>query len=337
MHRTIPLLLAALALAVPACGDDDTAAPTTTTDTTSADEGTTTTTTSTPGGGQDWTRCENPEGFAVSSPADWVTNDGSVVEPCSQFDPEPFDVPEATDERVAAITAYVDPVPYSEVGIGQADTQDERALTAVDGHQAVRIEGPAGELYPDGATSVRYLIDLDRGLDDEGAGTLFLDTVELTGMDFGRNVAVLDRMVRTLELTGAFDADRYPDQTVVARYEGGGNTFSAGGSVVDDEVCIAAPLDESTMETCFATPADEDVAFGDLSGELFPLFVGVTGEEVFRVELEQASSTTSYLPVAIEGTDTRGFALPSSPTAGARITWFDLAGEQLGSRDVART
>ena len=330
MTRTILVLFAAIALLIGACGDDDDTAATTTTQTseTSTTDASTTTTTD-PDETDGWQRCDNPEGFSLSYPADWETNDGSVVAECSQFDPESFQVPEATDARVAAITAFVDPVAFNDVAAPERDSENQRDLTAVDGHQAVRLEGPAGELYPDDATSVRYIIDLSLGIDD-GAGTLFVDTIELSDMDFDRNVGVLDRMVRTIEL----DAEDQFDRPVVARYEGGSNLFSAGGYAEAGERCVAAPLDENTMTECFNPPGSDALRFADLSGDLFPLLAGVTGTSVFRIEVEQPSSTTSYLPVRIPDTDSRGFAVPITPDDGTRISWYDIDGNQLGTRGV---
>ena len=334
MLRTILALFTPLALLVTACGGDDEGAERTTSTTTepvTTTTDTSVTTTSSPDDTDAWTRCDNPEGFSLSYPGDWRTNDGSVVPECSQFDPEPFEVPEATDERVAAITAFVDPVRFADVAAPQQEEGVDRAVTAVDGHQAVRIEGPAGELYPDDATAVRYVVDLSFGIDD--ARTLFLDTIELSDTDFERDVGVLDRMARTIEL----DAEDRFDRAVVARYEGGGNLFSAGGHVEDGTHCIAAPLDEDTRSRCFDPPAADGARFGDLSGDLFPLFVGVTGSDVFRIEVDQTGTTTSYLPVRIDGTDSRGFAVPITVGAGATVSWFDIDGEELGSAPAVGT
>lgn len=148
-----------------------------------------------------WTRCESPEGFAVEYPASWHTNGE-----CSQFHPEPFEPPGATDERVAAITAYVDPVPFEEVALGDTAGEPERRATTVDGLPAVRLayETGAEGFWPEGTPVTLYAVDLSAGGDTPAGGqprTLFLDTVGLTTFDYGRNQGVLDEMAGTLEVS----------------------------------------------------------------------------------------------------------------------------------------
>ena len=330
MTRTILVLFASLALLVGACGDDDDTAATTTTETSEtsiSDPTSTTTTTTDPDSTDGWERCENPDGFSLAHPAEWSTNDGTVVGECSQFDPEPFEVPEATDERVAAITAYVDPVPFDQVAAPGDSPGSDRAVTSVDGHQAVRVEGPAGELYPEGTSSVRYMIDMGVGTEERDE-TLFVDTLDLPGMDYEENVTVLDRMVRTIEFTDGGPDD---EQTVVARYGGGGTPFAAAGEVDDGTACVTAPIEGDSRSECFNAPDGDGLRFTDLSGELLPIVAGVTGSRVFRVDAEIGSGTFSFLPVAIDGT-TRGFAMPIDLDDVRQLTWHDLRGTQLGAR-----
>lgn len=197
MPRSVIALFGALALLIASCGDDDDSAAGTTTTSeapTSSDPTTTTTTGPTDG----WERCENPEGFSIEYPSDWATNDGTVTERCGLFDPDPFDVPDATDARVAAVSAYVDAVPFDDVEDGLADDVTA-TTTAVDGQRALRTEGPAGELYGDDVRRTAYIVDLPTPNDD-AERTLFVDVVEADGVDYDAAVAVLDRMMTTIDL-----------------------------------------------------------------------------------------------------------------------------------------
>ena len=330
MRLRILALFGALALLAAACGDDDgeTAATTTTSEpaTTSTDP----TTTTDPIEG--WQRCENPEGFSVAHPREWTTNDGSVTEACSLFDPEPFDVPEATDARVAAISAYVDDVPFHEVA-APGDEHD-RAISVVDGHQAVRTVGPAGELYGDDTERTVYAVDLALGVDD-GPGTLFLDVVDLDSVAYDSAVTALDRMVKTVDLS-------VPDESesgVVARYEGAA-PWTARLAERNGEPCITAPAADDGTTNCFTALSPDAVRFADHSGDRFSAVAGVTGDDVFRVDLTTGSPVLSYLPVTpgtgVDGSPTgvRGWAAPVPLDDVEQITWFALDGTPLGARTV---
>lgn len=199
----LPAALVALLLALTGCGgdagdSDDEGAGGDATTTTSAAPGTaTTTTTTTDEAGEAMVRCENPEGFTLEHPASWHTNGR-----CSQFHPEPFEDPGATDERVAAITAYIDPVPFDAVPPDDA----ERTPMTLDGLRAARLEYETGEdgFWPEGTPVTLYAVDLSSaGAPDDEPRTLFLDTVGTEPFDHARNREVLDRMARTLEITAA--------------------------------------------------------------------------------------------------------------------------------------
>ncbi|GAB2693236.1 hypothetical protein [Thalassiella azotivora] len=192
----------ALGLVLAACGaeGDGAPAPTETTTTVTATPTGTPTTTPTQDG-PELTRCDNPEGFSIAYPEDWSTNSGDVVAACSQFHPEPFDVPAGTDERVAAVVAYVDPVPFDVATDPGAATDVDRTPTTVDGRQAVRLEYTAtgDALWPAGTPVTLYAVDLTTESQDR---TLFLTTVGTPDMQYEQNQDVLDRMVGTLELDG---------------------------------------------------------------------------------------------------------------------------------------
>ena len=325
MARLLLALFASLSLLAAACGDDDEgAAPTTDDTTTTTGDSDETTTTQPEEPTATWERCENPAGFAVSYPASWETNDGSVTTACSQFDPDPFSVPEATDERVAAITAYVDPVDFNEVA-APGDEESDRAVTSVDGHQAVRTIQTGSELYGEDTEITMYTIDLALGVDD-GPGTLFIDVVDTAGVDYASSVRVMDRMVRTIDLTVA---DRAPDD-VVARYEGAA-PFSAALDVEAGEPCLTTPTQGEPTTRCFTLPGPDAVRAADYSAELFAAFGGAAGADVFRIDIDTESGTFSYLPVAVGG-PVRGWAAPIEGASVERLTWFGLDGAELGSR-----
>lgn len=331
MPRSIIALFGAFALLIASCGDDDdSAGPTTTEAPTTTSSDATTPTTSDPVDG--WARCDNPEGFSIAYPGDWTTNDGAVTERCSLFDPEAFEVPAATDARVAAVSAYVDDVPFNEVAAPQ--TGEDHATTVVDGHQAVRTEGPAGELYGEDTRRTAYAVDLAIGVDD-GPGTLFVDVVGVDGVDYDGAVAVLDRMVKTIEL----DVDDRSEGDVVARYEGAA-PWTARLSERSGEPCVTAPSTDEGTTACFTTASADALRFADYSGDLFTTVGGVTGDAVFRVDLTTDSGSFSYLPVTPGAGETgspegvRGWAVPIPLERVEQISWSDIDGEQLGARVV---
>jgi hypothetical protein len=164
--------------------------------------------------------CQSPDGFSIDHPASW-----EAVSDCGQFGPAPVAEPEqGTDERTGVVSAYVDPVPFDEVS-QPVPGEQSRAVSTVDGLQAVRVESQStGEgVYPAGTATVTWLVDLSVGVDDEPA-TLFVNAVDVRDdVDFDRAVTTMDRMVRSLELTAG---DAVDGETVVARYEGGGAPFT---------------------------------------------------------------------------------------------------------------
>lgn len=310
-----------------ACGDDDTEQARDTTTTTVVTTTTTTpdtTTTTGPDGDSD--RCENPEGFSVVPPDGWVVNDGDVVEPCSQWHPEPFEVPDSTDERVAAITAYVDPVPYAQAAAPVEGRDEDRAVTTVDGRQAVRLSYEIGDggLYAPGTPITVYLVDLT-SVDGDPA-TLFVDTIGLESFDHESNVEALDRMMQTLQVT-AEDVDT--DPSVVASYLGGGGGFSVTAEHRRGETCLRIPPHGD--EVCTDDPAGDQVhtvALRDLMGDLL---AGVTGAQVWRIDaVERGDGTVhSYLPAPVPGTDLGGFAFTRGLDDFERLVLRDVTGEEL--------
>jgi hypothetical protein len=142
--------------------------------------------------------CTSPAGFRVGFPADWSVNAGETVAGCSRFAPSDFDVPEATDVRVAAIAFSVEVAPFDRVAEARPDERARRELT-VDGRDAVRIERVTQDgLYPTGTPITSYAIRLEDA--DGGPRTLVADTVGVPALDHERNTEVLDEMVASLDL-----------------------------------------------------------------------------------------------------------------------------------------
>jgi hypothetical protein len=141
--------------------------------------------------------CTGPA-YRVEYPAGWATNEPGSLPACSWFGPgEVVLVPEASDVRTAPVTFAVVPA-----GVGALDVPlpDEvgRETLAVDGRPAVRVRQVATVgLYPPGTRITTYAVDLGEGR------TLVADALELPGSDHTADVAVLDGMVRSLQLDGA--------------------------------------------------------------------------------------------------------------------------------------
>lgn len=333
-----PITIAAVVLLLVACdgaADTDptapppetttTTSPTSTMMTTSSTTTTTFTTTTAPGEAslQPTVRCESPEGYAISYPEGWSTNSGDVVAECGQFAPERFEVPDGTDERVAAVTVYVDPVPFTEVAAPD-DTRDaDRAVTAVDGLHAVRLEYETGSdgPWPEGTPITLYAIDV--GTESEER-TLLVDTVGLSGFDYERNQEVLDRMISSLDV----DMDGVDDDPdVVARYEGGGGGFSVEGAVRGEQVCLRIPPEGE--EVCTEVPAPDQLHTVQLEN-LEQVLAGVTGDEVHAVTAERRDGTDfTALPAAIGDTDVRGFSFVFGLDEIERFVLTDVRGNEV--------
>lgn len=266
--------------------------------------------------------CPSTEGFSISYPEDWSTNDSNIVAPCTMFDPEPFEVQDGTDARFAAINAYVDQVPFTDA----LPASDDRSVTAIDGHQAVRVDGAAdGQgLYDDGTRYTRYLVDV------EDQQTLILDLIDV-GLDdgaFEQLRPTLDRMARSLTIEGQTSGD-----SVVARFSGGGAPFSVTATPDDDQLCLeTAPEGD---EYCFAAPAPDGVGFAAVDGSAIDAVIGVAGNEVFRIVATlDDDEEMAVLPVRATDTGIGGWALPIAAQRVTALTWFDLAGNQLESADM---
>jgi hypothetical protein len=327
-------ILGALALAAGACGDTtESGSPGSTTSpepvttmpqpSTSAPPNTTTTAPALPGG--DLERCESPEGFAISAPVSWATNEGDVVPRCGQFDPEPFRVPRGTDERVAAISVYVERVPFATAARPREGRDEARAVTATDGRQAVRVSYRAtGEgLYPEGIPITSYLVDFGR--EDGDQETLILDTVGTPPFDYETNVVVLDRMFQTLDIT---DESVASDRSVIAAYRGGGGGFTVTAQATGGRICLEIPPRGEPV--CTDPPGRGQVHTIALRDLTDTVHAGVTGAEVWRVELVTPSGEShSYLPAPVPGHDSGAYAFHDTVGGVDRLVLYKVTGEEL--------
>lgn len=268
--------------------------------------------------------CDSPEGYSVDYPAGWETNSGEVLPECSRFDPEPFEVPEATDERVAAIGVRVESVPFAQVASFDEDRNADRAVTTIDGLQAVRLqyEATGDGLWPEGTPIAMYAVDLGE------ERTLILDTVGVGDFDFEENAETLDRMARTvrIDMEGVAEAPN-----VVAAYGGGGGAFSVEARVVDSEACLRIPPDGD--EVCTDLPAPDQLHTVQLES-LEPVLAGVVGEEVWAVTAHLRDGTTStVLPAPIGMSGAAGFALTVGLGEIDRFVLTDIEGNELRTVD----
>jgi hypothetical protein len=279
--------------------------------------------------------CTSPEGFGVSYPRAWFTNDGSVVPECSQFSPDQFQVPEGTDERVAPITIFIDPVPFFRAATPDLETEQSRAPTVLDGRQAVRIDSTAGEdgFYPEGTRQIRYLVDLSDGEEaGDDSQTLFLDTVGTANFDFETSAGVLDRMAQTLTITAGEEPQNAT--TAVARYGGGGGAFSVVAEEDSGEICFRIPPEGEPG--CTAEPTIGDVEFLELTlvGPRSVL-AGSAGSQVFRIEARQTDGgRLNFLPAPIGDGENRGWALTAGSSEVSELIWYSINGRELGRQAV---
>ena len=195
MYRALPLLLLALVLA--ACGGDDEASAPDTGEpaTTAAPEPGDATTT----GVDVAATCTNDDlGYTIDYPDGWWANGGDVAPPCSYFNPEPIELPEASEPPPTAARVDVEPVAFERV-VGEQLGREilSREDVQVAGRPAARLEFEStGEALLDAGTRLyQYVVDLG------GGEVLIATTQEADDLDYERNKQVLDAMVESLELS----------------------------------------------------------------------------------------------------------------------------------------
>lgn len=146
------------------------------------------------------TQCTNPvDGYRIEYPAEWHTNDGTVVSECRLFDPQPLELePDTEIPSDIAVSIQREPVAFETV---TREPHGERELSrqelTVGGRPAVcqDIELLEDLLRPAGSRSYRCAVDLD-------GETLIAVTHEEGEPAFETAKRVLDAMIRTLEFTG---------------------------------------------------------------------------------------------------------------------------------------
>lgn len=268
--------------------------------------------------------CANPQGFTIGRPEAWSTNSGDVVPECSQFHPEPFEVPAGTDERVAAITTYIDPVPFTEAATPSAAVNLDRADTVLDGRQAVRLQYEAAEggFWPAGTPVTAYVVELP---EQDGPRTLFLDTVGVGDLDYATNRVVLDRMARSLDLGAQGRED------VIAFY-GGVADLAVTAETVGSEICLSIVGDADSI--CVSQPVPGTLQTAML-GDVGPVLAGVATADVFRVTMDlRTGGTSSVLPAPVTGSDTVAFAVPINLDAVERFHLLDLTGATIAVVEI---
>lgn len=143
-----------------------------------------------------WQECRHAAGYVARYPADWVTNDGSVMPPCALFDPEPFTVPPASEvPEDIAVTIHVDEVSYDDVaGSDFAIDILESDDVTVAGMPGVRrlVEHTGAALYEAGMQSYEYIVDWGDGR------TLIAVSHDVGQPDFSEKRRVLDAMMERL-------------------------------------------------------------------------------------------------------------------------------------------
>jgi hypothetical protein len=146
------------------------------------------------------TRCSNPVGrYSIVYPSTWTTNTGNAVEPCRFFHPSPFEVLPHSEEPLVAVSVKREPMTLESFVQGNTGSsyevlQQEKLTLA--GRPAVRLELRATEespLLPPGTREYVYAIG-------DGDSVVRASTLAVRGLDYPGNQAVLDEMVRSLEL-----------------------------------------------------------------------------------------------------------------------------------------
>jgi hypothetical protein len=148
--------------------------------------------------------CTNEDaGYTVQYPADWHPNEGDVAQPCSFFDPEPFEVPEATEFFGAAISVRREPIAAEDLVEGPDPTREvlEREETEIAGQRAFRIESEStGDgLLEAGVRYYQVIVVVD-------GESLIVETYDLDEHDYEQNREVVDELAESLQLTAAADS-----------------------------------------------------------------------------------------------------------------------------------
>lgn len=237
--RRLLALLAALSLVAAACGGDDEGADDDAADGSSGPERPT---------------CTNEEdGFRVSYPEGWATNEGDVLAACSLFDPDAADVSVAAGTEVplsVAVSIDREDAPFADVaGPARGEEVLDRQEGEVDGRQAERIEveaGPDAGLLPEGTRQTRWVVALPDA-------TLVARTNDVGGPAYGEEQDVLDEMVESIELVAVAG-------TTTSTPSDGGTTTTSG-SAGDGALDPVGAFVEGPVESTGFPSSDASVAY----------------------------------------------------------------------------
>ncbi len=142
-----------------------------------------------------WPSCTNTnERYRVSIPPRWKVNSGSVLSPCSLFDPADVSVQHGTEIPFdIAISIVREPHPLHIIVDSYATVaRVSEAAVSVGGHKTVRLEvydPEAGAGTP--RLSLHYLIEMN-------GETLVASTWDVGSTPYFEKKAVLDRMMKSL-------------------------------------------------------------------------------------------------------------------------------------------
>jgi hypothetical protein len=227
----------------------------------------------------------------VSYPTDWWASTGELA--CGSFAPTELDLTPNTD-TTAPVMIFADPVEFR-IAVAPTESRDElsRAVSTVDGRQAVRIVSTVQEgLYPVGTEVTSYFVELEPV--DDAPRTLVATTADIGAYDYERNVTLLDEMAHTIRL------DSPGPNNLIASYRGGGAPFDVFAGADGAETCLTVDPGEAT--TCLAAPAGNRVN-ADVIGDAL---VGLAGPDVFQIQVENG---VSFLPVDTDS-GTSAWAVP---------------------------
>jgi hypothetical protein len=146
-----------------------------------------------------WKLCSNERfGYALGYPADWYAPALSPESECTFFDPEPIQLPEASDAFGAALEVAPVQESFAAIvdGLVEAHTVLERRDVTLSGRPAVLVlaRANANALEGEGMESATYVVD--RG----GEPPLVLRTVEEPNTNWEERLRILDEAARTLVL-----------------------------------------------------------------------------------------------------------------------------------------
>jgi hypothetical protein len=145
--------------------------------------------------------CENIEdGYRVEFPDAWWTNTQiGDVGPCRWFSPTFYEV----DDPAEAHAEIAISIEYADAGVGWVDEivgRDEGIVGSTQPAVRVEVQGGGGGVMPAGWEETAYVVQL--GPTAEDGPNLVIRTNTDMGGDYELNVAVLDRMMATMELIG---------------------------------------------------------------------------------------------------------------------------------------